>query len=189
MPTKDEVGRRVRLARFRRNLTLKDVAVRSGMSATHISEIERGKTSPTIGCLQKIAGALEERPAYFVEESEAPLAKLTRRGERPKEFRCDRTGRVVQAETVAGQAPWGTLHIAHGTAKPGEKLHRPPGPGEIVLLCAAGMLRVTVGDESAVLREGDTMHFALEEGYFLENVGEDPIEMYAIAAYPARVSW
>ncbi|MCK4915882.1 MAG: helix-turn-helix transcriptional regulator, partial [Candidatus Eisenbacteria sp.] len=46
MPTKEEVGQRVRLARFRRDLTLKEVAIRSGMSATHISEIERGKTSP-----------------------------------------------------------------------------------------------------------------------------------------------
>ena len=41
MPSKKELGRRLRLARFRRGFTLKDVARRCGMSATHISEVER----------------------------------------------------------------------------------------------------------------------------------------------------
>jgi len=61
MPTKEEVGQRVRLARFRRDMTLKEVANRSGMSATHISEIERGKTSPTIGAQGQKDGVLVRR--------------------------------------------------------------------------------------------------------------------------------
>lgn len=189
MPTKEEVGRRVRLARFRHNMTLKDVAVKSGMSATHISEIERGKTSPTIGCLQKIAGALNEKPAYFVEEVNPSLVRFMRRSERPKEYRCDLSGRVFAAETVMGGAPWGTLHVAHGVGRPGDVLRRPPGTGELVVMCLSGMVRVTVGGESAVLREGDTIQFALEGGYEMETVGEEAVEFFAIAAYPGRAAW
>jgi transcriptional regulator with XRE-family HTH domain len=189
MPTKEEVGRRVRLARFRHNMTLKDVAVKSGMSATHISEIERGKTSPTIGCLQKIAGALDERPAHFVEDVNASVAQFTRRSDRAKEFRCDIGGKVFVAETVTGGVPWGTLHVAHGSGRVGEVLTRPPGSGELVILCVAGMFRVTVGDQSAVLREGDTIQFPLEGGYELATIGEEPAELLAIAAYQGRSAW
>lgn len=189
MPSKQEVGRRLRLARFRRNMTLKDVAVGSGMSATHISEIERGSTSPTIGCLQKIAAALGERPAYFVEDAEPELVKLTRRDERPQEYRCGVDGHVVMAQTVAGRAPWGTMHIAQGTAAVGEVIRRPPGTGEVVVLCISGMVRVVVEDETAVLREGDTMQFKLDGGYQLEPLGDDPAEAMVIAAYPGRSSW
>jgi transcriptional regulator with XRE-family HTH domain len=189
MPTKEEVGRRVRMARFRHNMTLKDVAVKSGMSATHISEIERGKTSPTIGCLQKISAALGERPAYFVEEAGTTLVQLTRRSERPKEYRCDTGGRVFAGETVTGGAPWGKLHVAHGLAAPGEVLTRPPGMGEVVVLCVVGMLRVTVGDRSDVLREGDTIQFPIEGGYEFATVGDEPVELLVIAAYPGRAAW
>ena len=105
MPTKQEVGRRVRLARFRRNLTLKEVAARSGMSATHISEIERGKTSPTIGALDRIAKALEERSAHFVEEQVRSLAVLTTRKDREKAFICDSDDRVMAPELLTKNVP------------------------------------------------------------------------------------
>jgi transcriptional regulator with XRE-family HTH domain len=189
MPTKLEVGQRIRLARFRHDMTLKDVAVKSGMSATHISEIERGKTSPTIGCLQKLAGALGEPPAYFVEHVDDSLTRLTRRDERPKEYRCGTDGHVVVGETLAGGAPWGTMHIAHGSPAPGEVLKRPPGTGEVVVVCQSGMVRVASLGEAVVLREGDTVQLPIDDGYELAVVGDEPAELMVIAAYPGRISW
>ncbi len=116
MPTKEEVGRRVRMARFRRDMTLKEVATRSGMSATHISEIERGKTSPTIGALQRIASALDERPAHFVEERDAPLAVLTRKDDRTKVFVCDEEGHVHNIERINADPPWATTARSSASA-------------------------------------------------------------------------
>ena len=49
MITKEDLGNRIRLVRKQRAYTLKDLERVSGFSATHISEIERGKTLPTIG--------------------------------------------------------------------------------------------------------------------------------------------
>ncbi len=189
MPTKEEVGRRVRMARFRRDMTLKEVATRSGMSATHISEIERGKTSPTIGALQRIASALDERPAHFVEERDAPLAVLTRKDDRTKVFVCDEEGHVHNIERINADPPWATLRIVKGGGNPGERAVRPPEPGELVMLAMKGMVRVTVGDNSAVLREGDTIQFPLETGYTVETLGEENSEVIGIGAYPARRGW
>ena len=55
-----------------RRLTLKQVEAAAGLSATHLSEIERGRTSPTVGALLRIARALGKHPAYFVEPRELP---------------------------------------------------------------------------------------------------------------------
>jgi len=189
MPTKEEVGRRVRMARFRRNMTLKEVAQRSGMSATHISEIERGKTSPTIGALQRIAAALYERSAHFVEERDTPLAILTKRQERAGVFFCDVEGQVHETERVNNDPPWATLRLFRSTSSPGERAERPPQAGEVVLLTVRGMIRITVGNESHVLREGDTVQFPLESGYTLETLGEEESEALGIGAYPARSAW
>src|SRR6266545_6251010 len=51
-------------------MTLKAVELASGLSATHLSEIERGRTSPTIGALVRIARALKRDASYFIETEE-----------------------------------------------------------------------------------------------------------------------
>jgi hypothetical protein len=49
-------------------------------------------------------------------------------------------------------------------------------------------VRVTVGDESHVLREGDTIQLRLDEGYVAENIGEEESESFAILAAPTLVT-
>ena len=189
MPTKEEVGQRVRLARFRRDMTLKEVAVRSGMSATHISEIERGKTSPTIGALQRIASALEERPAHFVEEQSAPLAVVVRRKDRTTEYKCDAENRPTSMEKLTADVPWGTLTVIRKVTEPGDRLDRPPALCEMVMHCVRGMMRFTVGDESHVLRDGDTIQMSLDQGCLAETIGDDKCEIIGFVSCPGRRGW
>jgi transcriptional regulator with XRE-family HTH domain len=53
------LGAKLRHAREARGLVLKDVEKASGISATHISEIERAKTAPTLQLLERLAKVLE----------------------------------------------------------------------------------------------------------------------------------
>lgn len=189
MPSAAEVGRRLKEVRREKSMTLKQVADSSGMSPTHISEIERGKTSPTIGALQKIAAALDERPAHFVEEHEIADVVLVRKKDRIIDYSCDGTGGATTTERVCGGAPWGSVHIARKLSGPGDFVQRPAMTGELVVVCVDGMVRVTVGDESHVLRDGDTMQFPLDEGYTVETLGDDKCDAYLIAAIRDRKSW
>ncbi len=185
MLTKQELGRRLRRTRFERGLTLKDVAARCGMSATHISEVERGKTSPTIGALQRISKALGEGPSFFVREESLPTVVVSRAADRTDFFVSDKEGRPLTAGVLSRGLPGGTLQIFATHVAPGEKMSAHPMIGEIVVLCMLGMVRVTAGSgESHVLREGDTMQLRLDDGYERENVGEDEAELLAFIATP-----
>src|SRR6266540_4709833 len=82
-PSPAELGRRIKLKRISRGLTLKDLEERGGISATHVSEIERGKASPTVGALGRIARALGLRPATLVEAQTLPDLTVKRAAERP----------------------------------------------------------------------------------------------------------
>lgn len=66
----EELGLRMRKIRMERRMTLKQVERAADLSATHLSEIERGRTSPTIGALVRIARALGRDTSYFIEREE-----------------------------------------------------------------------------------------------------------------------
>src|ERR1700722_5562656 len=53
-----EFGRRMRALRERGELTLEELATRSGVSRAMLSKVERGEKSPTIGVAKRIAHAL-----------------------------------------------------------------------------------------------------------------------------------
>lgn len=65
-----EVGRRIRQVRLERGLTLRQLEALADLSATHLSDIERGQTSPTLGALMRIATALDRKPGYFVDSED-----------------------------------------------------------------------------------------------------------------------
>jgi len=114
---------------------------------------------------------------------------VTRLDERSKIFLCDTCGRVIDMEQITGSPPWATMRVFRAEVAPGDSATRPPGLGDAVILNIRGMTRITVGDESHVLREGDTIHFVLDKGYSVETLGEDPSELIGIGSFPAPQGW
>ncbi len=184
MLTKKELGRRLRMSRFEKGLTLKDVARLSGMSATHISEVERGKTSPTIGALERITGALGENPAHFVREENLPRAVLTKAGSARMNYNTDATGEPGRFRMLSPGLAGGFCQVFEREFTPGAVVHWPPRIGEMVVACTGGSSRVTIGEESHVIREGDSVQFRMDEGFIMEALGDDPVTGFAIYASP-----
>src|SRR3954464_11703002 len=61
MEVATHVGSRVRALREGMDLSLRDLAVRSGVSAPMLSQVERGETSPTLTVANRIAAGLDLR--------------------------------------------------------------------------------------------------------------------------------
>jgi DNA-binding NtrC family response regulator len=62
-----EVGRRIRELRHSRPLTLKQLANRTGLSVSLISQIELGKSAASMSTLHKLATSLGTKMTYFFE--------------------------------------------------------------------------------------------------------------------------
>jgi len=62
-----EVGRRIRERRHAQPLTLKQLANRTGLSVSLISQIELGKSAASMSTLHKLATALGVKMTYFFE--------------------------------------------------------------------------------------------------------------------------
>src|SRR4051812_42953361 len=76
------IGARVRLLREAMDLSLRDLAERSGVSAPMLSQVERGETSPTLAVAAKIAAGLELTLSQLLRLDEGASAVVTREGRR-----------------------------------------------------------------------------------------------------------
>lgn len=57
-----DLGRNLRRARLRLELTQEQVAERSGVHATEVSRIEAGKRDPRVSTVARLAKAVEVKP-------------------------------------------------------------------------------------------------------------------------------
>ena len=154
MPTTTELGERIKQRRLARNLTLKQVGDKAKVSATHLSEIERGKTSPTVGALMRIARALGEEPACLVAEDERPRLAVVRR-DRRRAWTCGATTVHVLTRPIHAHEMT-VLEVEFGA----DPLPGLAESGEVMVVVLAGTVDVVRAGERHALGEGDVMHFA-----------------------------
>ncbi len=152
------IGPKVRQLRRQKNLSLQQLAERSGMSAAAIHKIERNGMVPTITTLMKLAAALNRSVAYFVDEEQAEPAVLVRSDERKAVFTSK------QRLDLAGiSGPYGHFFMAGAVAtiEPGADsgAKRMEHPGEELIFMLDGSVCFEVEAEEYVLRRGDALHF------------------------------
>src|SRR3954452_10270686 len=80
--TQIHIGPRVRALREAMDLSLRDLAERSGVSAPMLSQVERGETSPTLQIASRIAHGLELRLSQLLRLDESGTVSVVRRAER-----------------------------------------------------------------------------------------------------------
>jgi transcriptional regulator with XRE-family HTH domain len=78
------IGARIRRMRSERNLTLQKMSSKTGLSASMLSMVERGRTSPSIGTLVVISSALRVQMIELFDVDE-PIGSspLNRRADQP----------------------------------------------------------------------------------------------------------
>jgi transcriptional regulator with XRE-family HTH domain len=69
------LGQKIREARRLRSLTLRELADKVGLTPSHISQIERGMTNPSVSSLWSLASALDLRMDYFFPH-ESPMPSV-----------------------------------------------------------------------------------------------------------------
>jgi transcriptional regulator with XRE-family HTH domain len=166
MVTKELVGTRIRQARLGQRKTLKDVEAASGFSSTHISEIERGRTSPTIGALIRIADALDKDPGFFIEERELDEVCITSPENRPTLTPgLGLNGHGAGIESLTRGILGGRLLAFEINLEPGAEasVQNLPETGDFCLLCAEGDCSIKAGGEVVPFPMGSSLHVSVEE--------------------------
>jgi transcriptional regulator with XRE-family HTH domain len=145
------MGARIRELRVRRKMTLKAAEQASGLSSTHLSEIERGRTSPTIGALLRVAGALEVDPCTFIEETARGPFVLTEGNEPGTAGNRDPSNRPMPG-VAGGQMTVVRLRL------PKRARYEIEEDCEAVGFVLEGSVALVLDVERRVLERGDSFH-------------------------------
>ena len=164
-----QLGRKIRDLRLRRGLTVQQLAEATGLSKGFVSQVENGRTSPSLATLQDLARSLETSVAYLVvEEDQAPY--VVRRAERPN---MSVNGNGSRVEVMSAQ-PRRNLELLHAELPPGVSMcdKRQFHHGEEVVLCVEGRVSLACGDHVVILEVGDSCHFDGRVPHSVENAGD-----------------
>jgi transcriptional regulator with XRE-family HTH domain len=171
MPNKRELGERIKRFRLERNLTLKDVELKAKVSATHVSEIERGMTSPTVGALTKIAKALGSEPSYFLGGDQLSPISVVRKNQR-KVLTYENWGAKINC--LSKGIKRAMMSFLELELEPGNREDLEPliHTGEEFIHIIKGVVEIFVGLERHRLKDGDSIHFKSHEPHTIRNIGD-----------------
>jgi len=177
-----ELGKRIKQLRLSQGFTLKDIESKVGVSATHVSEIERGKTSPTVGALAKIASALQVNPSFLVD---LPVGEDVTQTRKENRYRLVGAQNGAEWEILTGERPFAELSLfmldLHKDMK--APLEQEPRAGDKFLFVVEGVMQIELGEEQTVLRKGDSIHFKASRPMKILNMGDSPCRVFW-AAWP-----
>lgn len=187
------LGSQLREARIAANLKISDVAARADLTPSHISQIERGIAKPSIGALNRICEAIGIRMgALFFSESgdgapeEAGLPKAQVAVVRREDRRTILIPRTPIRHELLCPNLQHSLEAFLSRVPPGANLGDTPlsHRGEEWAMVLKGILDLTVGGESFMLRAGDAILFDCSVPHSWRNTGQEEVEIVWVATPP-----
>jgi transcriptional regulator with XRE-family HTH domain len=172
MPTKVELGKRVRDERTKQSLTLKAVENLSGVSATHISQIERGITWPTVNALHKVATALKRNTSFFIEDVDLPeICRLAGTGNTMILSEHPKVALKLLSSGIPGSRLKFYMLAAYPSSKDKDTIVTHYHEGDECGFVLSGRIEVKVGDEIVSLKQGESIHFNGTKPHGIRNAG------------------
>jgi transcriptional regulator with XRE-family HTH domain len=183
------VGQRVRALREGMGMSLRELALRCGVGAATLSQVERGESSPTLAVAARIADGLELSLSQLLRLDETRHVVVVRRG---AGRRSSRGGHEIEELTppLPGQRADVSVHrLEPGTATGGAAdppIHE-PGSRETVVVLEGGV-ELVVDGETHDLGEGDSATFDADLPHHLSNSADEPARLLAVIAAGLRRS-
>ena len=176
------VGRRMRELREGRRLRLRDIADRSGLSESFLSQLERGRANASVASLLKIAEALDIKVADLFDDQ----------GGRPQVLH--KFERPVIAFGIAARKymltprPLENLEVFTATIGPGGSSGQEAyshGDSEELFLVIGGELDLELGDTVHTMVAGDSICYRSSVKHRVFNRSSDEAEAMWIISPPS----
>jgi transcriptional regulator with XRE-family HTH domain len=171
----------VRAYRERQGLSLGDVARRSGLSKTSLSNIEAGEGNPSLETLWRIGHALGVSVGELLSPSALGWIRVLRADEGPL---VESTSGAVSRLLLTDSRQHRT-EVFETTVPPGARVDLDPhiAGTEVLVVCVEGPMETGPAGEPVALRPGDAAWFPADVPHFY-SVGEVGAKALIVKSFP-----
>ena len=183
------IGPRVKALREAMDLSLRDLATRSGVSAPMLSQVERGETSPTLQIAARIAAGLELRLSQLLRLDEGGTVSVVRAGEGRRGGAGGHAYEVLTPPLPGLRAEVTRHTLAPGavTGGPGDPPRHEPGARETAVV-ERGALTLHVDGAHYELHTGDCVTFDADLPHHFANHSKEEAVLLAVVSAGLRRS-
>lgn len=174
------IGEKIKQLRKEKKLTLKEIAEKTDLSISFLSQVERMKSSLTLESLKKISEVLQVNPSYFFSTNTEQTQPTVIRG---IDSANDLTvNQFIYKDLSGNQGNLGfspILVILH----PGENKGRPfTHHGKEFLYVLEGTLTVQINDEEYLLQEHDTIIIDCSRPHYWLNTTKQSVKFLCVSS-------
>jgi transcriptional regulator with XRE-family HTH domain len=179
MTAEADLGRQIRLERQRVGISLRELARRVGVSASLLSQVETGRTRPSVSTLYAVVSELEiSLDNLFDPNLRSSAGAPARRPPEPAPASAERRILHLEMGVTWEQLSQALPHLVDfmlvsyppgASSSPSGALIRHAGMEYAYLL--RGELKIYVGFEEFLVREGDAISFDSSRPHLLVNEG------------------
>ena len=168
MGTNKIIGEKIQSIRTSKQLTVEDVAERSGLQVAQIERIENNEDFPTLAPLIKIARVLGVRLGTFLDDQTELGPVVSRKKEMVKNeaiaFTSDDANNKKHMDYFSLSQDKSGRHMEpffiHALpVEPGESFEASSHEGEEFIYVLSGVLEINYGKQTYVLEEGDSIYY------------------------------
>lgn len=164
-PVKRSMGVLLKARRAELGLTLQHIADSSGLSAAFLSQVERGKATPSIVSLMNIAKALKTDINYFITPPAA--GSMVRRADEPEYIDIDSPITYTRLDSAIRNQQMNVLIMELPPNSSLPTVHRDEGEDFFYVL--EGEVEQTIGDMVFQLKKGDSAHHNTQVDHSVRN--------------------
>jgi transcriptional regulator with XRE-family HTH domain len=163
------IGERLRELREARNISMRALATRSGLSANALSMIERGRASPSVSTLYKLADALGVSiTSFFSSNTDKKQVVFLQADERTRVSFTRGIFEALGGEQFVGRVEPFLLTLENNAnSGPRSMAHT----GHELVFCLRGKLEYQVERQVYELSAGDSLLFAAQLKHRWKNTG------------------
>lgn len=181
-----DTGKRVRELRDLKGISMSELAKRTDVSKSMISQIERGDVLPSLSTLEKIAIALDLSIATFFQKNveDSTEADFVVKGDKRSKIIIPDSSTVYHVLTPTLQESLEFLMVEFPPCsdETGRDIFKHQGEEYFYVL--DGEMKLTVDEQTRIIKTGDSGCFNSNKKHLYENCKDTPAKVIIIATKP-----
>ncbi|OQY00375.1 MAG: XRE family transcriptional regulator [Desulfobacteraceae bacterium 4572_130] len=158
----DEVGKRIKILREKKGITINEVSQLTGFGKETLQDIENGVMQPPLGTIMKLSKALDSAVGQLVSGTGSKIYSITRKNEKKKiskstsqKGRQDIYSYMSLAPEVQGRHMEPVIVQLKQNPVKDVSVH----DGEEFIYVLEGIVELFIGDEVHILEPGDSSYY------------------------------